>query len=186
MKAGLFPLKTRVLQCNAPFSHRLFLMPTSLIKQPLSQSELMILSNIEKAIFPPIPRSFAALMEMYEINYMQLRLLCGDIRKLEGDKVSFVESGIPLHMTILEQCRHTTMLLLTYDFENGDDPRPDLHIQVYHDSRQANVLSRRCNYSGEQVSSGKLRSDTQLLCHWRTNRFLFKWVKYLLRQGHKL
>ena len=160
-------------------------MQTSLIKQPLSQAELMILSNIEKAIFPPIPRSFAALMEMYEINYMQLRLLCGDIRGLEGGRVSCVASGIPLRITVLEQCRHTTMLLLTYDFENGDDPRPDLQIQIYHDSRQANVSSRRCKFTGAQVSSGQSKTDTQLLCHWRSNRFLFKWVKYLLRQGHR-
>lgn len=154
------------------------------ITQKLSPKEIELLSNIEQALFPPRPRSFAALMEMYEINYMQLRILCEDIRRLDGEYVSKQKSGIPLRMKVLEQSNHTSIILLTYDFEGGYDQRPDLQIQIYHDSRQANVISRRCKFLGDQVTTRRLHKDSQLLCHWRSNRFLFKWVKYLLRQGY--
>ncbi|PWQ95877.1 DUF1249 domain-containing protein [Leucothrix arctica] len=150
----------------------------------LNSKDIELLSNIEQAIFPPRPKSFAALMEMYEINYMQLRILCRDIRSLDGEYVSKQEKGIPLRLKVLEQSKHTSMLLLTYDFEGGYDHRPDLQIHVFHDSRQANVISRRCKFLGDQISTRKMHKDSQLLCHWRSNRFLFKWVKYLLRQGY--
>ena len=158
-------------------------MRTSLVNK-INTHDIALLKNIEQAIFPPLPRSFAALMEMYEINYMQLRLLCGDIRSLEGTYISKQAAGIPLRLEVLEQSTHTSILLLTYDFHSDDEPRPDLQIQIYHDSRQANVISRRCKFLGEQVSTRRMHADTQLLCHWRTNRFLFKWVKYLRRQGY--
>lgn len=158
-------------------------MQTSLTKK-LSSSDIELLKNIQQAIFPPRPRSFAALMEMYEINYMQLRLLCGDIRGLHGSYISKQSSGIPLRLEVLEQSSHTSILLLTYDFNSDDQPRPDLQIQIYHDSRQANVISRRCKFLGDEIDTRRMTQDTQLLCHWRTNRFLFKWVKYLRRQGY--
>lgn len=158
-------------------------MQTSFSKA-LTSSDIERLKNIQQAIFPPQPRSFAALMEMYEVNYMQLRLLCGDIRNLRGQLISRQPSGIPLRLEVLEQSRHTSILLLTYDFHSDDEPRPDLQIQIYHDSRQANVISRRCKFLGEQITTRRMSADTQLLCHWRTNRFLFKWVRYLRRQAY--
>ena len=159
-------------------------MHTSLTKK-ISRNEIALLKNIEKAIFPPLPRSFAALMEMYEINYMQLRLLCGDIKNLNGIYTSTQDNGISLRLEVLEQSAHTSVLLMTYDFSENEDPRPDLQVQVYHDSRQANVISCRCKFIGEQAAVKALNNETQLLCHWRANRFLFKWAKYLKRQGHQ-
>lgn len=159
-------------------------MHTSLTKK-ISTHELTLLKNIEQAVFPPLPRSFAALMEMYEVNYMQLRLLCGDIRALEGVYLSEQRNGIALRLEVLEQSTHTSILLMTYDFSENEDPRPDLQVQIYHDSRQANVISCRCKFIGEQALIKALSNESQLLCQWRANRFLFKWVKYLKRQGHQ-
>jgi len=159
-------------------------MQTSLTKK-ISSHDIAIMKNTEKAIFPPLPRSFAALMEMYEINYMQLRLLCGDIKRLNGSYLSTQVNGISLRLDVIEQTRHTSVLLMTYDFSENEDPRPDLNIQIYHDSRQANVISCRCKFIGEQARLRALGNESQLLCQWRANRFLFKWVKYLKRQGHQ-
>ena len=159
-------------------------MQTSLVNK-INSHDIALLKNIEQAIFPPLPRSFAALMEMYEVNYMQLRLLCGDIKSLSGCYVSNQPNGIALRLEVLEQSNHTSVLLLTYDFSVNEDPRPDLQIQIYHDSRQANVISCRCKFVGEQAAIKALNDESQLLCHWRANRFLFKWIKYLKRQGHQ-
>ncbi|MEZ5451642.1 MAG: DUF1249 domain-containing protein [Thiothrix sp.] len=124
---------------------------------------------------------------MYEINYMQLRLLCGDIRILPKDTVSRVEGSIPVLLSIEENTRHTTTLLLTYLFHENDgsqDNRPDMLVRVYHDSRQAEVISHRCRLSEDRIQYWGKELDTMLLCRWRMNRFLYKWTNYLRRQGH--
>lgn len=141
----------------------------------------------QPTLFSPLPKSFAALMEMYEINYMQLRLLCGDIRILPQETVSRIEGGIPVLLRIEENSRHTTTLMLTYLFHDSNgsrDNRPDMLIRVYHDSRQAEVISHRCRLSEDTVQVWGKELDTMLLCRWRMNRFLFKWSNYLRRQGH--
>lgn len=137
--------------------------------------------------FSPQPKSFAALMEMYEINYIQLRLLCGDIRTLPEATVSRVKRGIPVALSIIEHSRHTSTLMLTYLFQEtsgAKDSRPDMLIRVYHDSRQAEVISHRCRLTDEVVQHWAKELDTMLLCRWRMNRFLYKWTNYLRRQGH--
>jgi uncharacterized protein YqiB (DUF1249 family) len=139
-------------------------------------------------IYAPYPRSYAALMEMYETNYMRIRLLCGDVRTLDDTVYSTVPQGLPVMLRILDRARHTTTILLSYQFidaEGQQDIRPDLRIRVYHDSRQAEVLSRRCRIGGTQhILREQVGVDNILLCRWRLNRFLFKWTAYLRRQGH--
>ncbi|OQX12664.1 MAG: hypothetical protein BWK73_14325 [Thiothrix lacustris] len=141
----------------------------------------------QPATFAPRPKSFAALMEMYEINYIQLRLLCGDIRILSQATVSRVANGIPVSLTILDHTSHTSTLMLTYLFDEGHnakDNRPDMLVRVYHDSRQAEVVSHRCRLTEDPVQYWNKGLDTMLLCRWRMNRFLYKWTNYLRRQGH--
>ena len=126
-------------------------------------------------------------MEMYEINYIQLRLLCGDIRILPEASVSRVANGIPVAAHVIEHSRHTTTLMLTYlfnEYSGAKDNRPDMLIRVYHDSRQAEVISHRCRLTDEVVQYWGKELDTMLLCRWRMNRFQYKWTNYLRRQGH--
>ena len=133
-------------------------------------------------VFSSRPHSFVDLMEMYELNYIRLRLFCGDIRDLPDESISTVEGSVPIKLTVLERSKHTTLLMLTYLFES--DKRPDLKIQVYHDSRQANVLSRSCQIKGREIRLWEKQVDTILLCRWRLNRFLYKWLNYLDHKGH--
>jgi hypothetical protein len=126
-------------------------------------------------------------MEMYEINYVQLRLFLGDIRSLPNRKISTVPGGIPVLLEVQEQSVHTSTILLTYCFAQSvehDERKPDMQIRIYHDSRQAEVLSHRCRLNDEKIHAWSKTLDSMLLCRWRMNRFLFKWVKYLRRQGH--
>ncbi|MEJ2059647.1 MAG: DUF1249 domain-containing protein [Gammaproteobacteria bacterium] len=137
----------------------------------------------------PRPQSFAALMEMYEANYIRLRCLCGDIHALPDESVSAVPDALPLYLHVLERCKYTTTLNLTYYFQEAGEltPRPDLTLRVYHDARQVEVMSRYCNDKGGVVSTEDvLRHPEQsaLLCKWRLNRFLYKWLSYCLRQNH--
>lgn len=135
----------------------------------------------------PRPKSFAALMEMYETNYLQLRLLCGDLRTLDRQQTSTIPNGIPVLLKVIEHSAHTTTVLLTYIFQDTcthHAQKPDMLIRVYHDARQAEVMSHRCRLNEDIVSTKGQHWDTMLLCRWRMNRFLFKWINYLRRQGH--
>ncbi len=141
---------------------------------------------IEKqSTFAPRPQSFADLMEMYEVNYIHLRLLCGDIRTLPDESISTLPlgGGVPVRIKILERSHHTTILVMTYLFDEHDK-RPDLKIQIYHDSRQADVISRNCYFTQKNIRAWEKNTDSMLICRWRLNRFLFKWINYLHRQGH--
>jgi uncharacterized protein len=137
----------------------------------------------------PAPQSFAALMELYEANYIRLRQLIPGILQWQGSGVSTVPGALDLHARVLEQTRHTTTLWLSYDFgESCPEKRhkPDLVVRLYSDARQAEVLSRSCRLSEVDIRRQQGDLDTLLLCKWRLNRFLYKWLGYCLRQGHKL
>ncbi len=146
----------------------------------------MLTTEKYSSIYTPRPHSFADLMQMYEANYIRLRLLCGNIRALSDEVISNIQGGVPVSLKTVDQTRHTTTILLTYIFKDEADciRRPDLLVRIYHDSRQAEVISRRCNISGDVLRPWEKDVDSVLLCRWRLNRFLFKWAGYIHRQGH--
>lgn len=136
----------------------------------------------------PSPRSFAALMEMYEANYIRLRRLCPGLSSLGGQVVSRVHGALDLHLIVLERSRYTTTLALTYELmgECGElTADPNLVVRMYHDARQAEVLSRSSRREGGEISIEALRGHSALSAKWRLNRFLFKWLGYCLHQGHR-
>ena len=145
----------------------------------------MQIRDQHRAIYAPRPQSYSALMEMYETNYIRLRILCGDVRSLSDNVCSVIPQGTPIQLRVLDRAAHTTTIFLTYQFEEDDKKqRPDLRVRVYHDSRQVEVISRKCRLSGENINAWESKTDSALLCRWRLNRFLYKWIAYLHRQGH--
>ncbi|EHQ52035.1 hypothetical protein ECTPHS_05040 [Ectothiorhodospira sp. PHS-1] len=149
----------------------------------------MLIEARKPAYLDPRPRSFAALMDLYEANYIRLRQLSPELRSQRGALVSRVAGAMDLYLEVIESCPYTTTLILTYHFE-GDEGRhrrksPNLHLRVYHDARQVEVMGCACRRSGEEVSLGD-HPDWQALEHrWRFNRFLYKWLGYCLHQGHR-
>ncbi len=125
-------------------------------------------------------------MELYEQNYLQLRLLIPDLKRAEiSTDVSKVPGCLPLYMQVIEKSPYTTTLRLTYRFvsANGRSSRasaePDLMLRVYHDARTAEVVSGLIH--GQQHVERKTRG---LDNSWRLNRFLYKWLRYLHFRGH--
>ena len=122
-------------------------------------------------------------MDMYEQNYIRLRCLCPELAKIDTTVVSCIDGPAhDLHLHILERTRHTTTLQLTYEMLDGS-LRPDITVRIYHDALQAEVLSRTCRVGG-QIEVDRSPNETALLCKWKLNRFLYKWLGYCLRQGH--
>ncbi|NJM13167.1 MAG: DUF1249 domain-containing protein [Synechococcaceae cyanobacterium SM1_2_3] len=135
------------------------------------------------------PGAFAALMDLYERNYINLRRLLPTMPAAQTAAISQVPGGLDLHLRIIERCRYTSELILTYQFDQGDGgiaSEPNLCIRVYHDARLAEVLAAypRRHPSFHAPANGRLTSSAALLTRWQMNRFLFKWLSYCLRQGH--
>ncbi|MBA2410184.1 MAG: DUF1249 domain-containing protein [Gammaproteobacteria bacterium] len=138
----------------------------------------------------PRPRSFAALMEVYEANYMRLRKLYPQPYDVGQSAVSRVGGGLDLHLKIFARSSYTSTIHLTYylkDHQGVIKPDPDLRLRIYHDARQAEVL----NYSTCGIARlacnrwHRAHTTADLLVHkWAVNRFLYKWLSYVARQGH--
>ncbi|WP_018936078.1 DUF1249 domain-containing protein [Thioalkalivibrio sp. ALJ24] len=148
----------------------------------------MLLDTRTPAYLQPRPVTFAALMELYEDNYLQLRRLCPEPPAAGAARVSRVNGALDLHLEVLERTRYTLTLRLTYRFGEGDGhvrEQPDLRLRMFHDARQAEVLGRYCRRTGEDRMIDTLAGQPGLGCRWRHNRFLNKWLRYCLRQGHR-
>ena len=83
-------------------------------------------------------------------------------------------------MSITQRCKYTTMLRLTYQFEEDGRPlfEPDLHLKVYHDARVVEVQQLQARTYGQH------RMSVMIDKKWMMNRFLYKWLGYCLHQGH--
>lgn len=140
------------------------------------------------------PRGFAALMSLYESNYLRLTRLTGDPARLRGERVSRVAGGCDLRLLVLEQCPYTTTLGLTHLFH---DPAaagpgmqalltyPDVRVRVYTDARMAQAQHWPAGQP-EPCASHPLRAERELEQRWLHNNMLNKWLEYCLELGHQL
>ncbi|APZ42681.1 DUF1249 domain-containing protein [Acidihalobacter ferrooxydans] len=130
------------------------------------------------------PISFAALMELYERNYIALRRLCPVFDDLTVANVSRVTGAPPLQLRVLERNRYTTTLELTQRI--GQTGRiPVLPLRVYHDARQAEVLVAGVHPGGLNCDPGGGVRQRQLGVCWEANLFLHDWLSHCVVQGHR-
>lgn len=124
-------------------------------------------------------RSFAALMELYEQNYLRLRNIAPDLN-VADEMISSVPDHQDLFLSVTERCKYTTMLRLTYQFEAEGRIlfEPDLHLKVYHDARVVEVQQFHSRTQGPLYIASMIEQK------WMMNRFLYKWLGYCLHQGH--
>ena len=140
------------------------------------------------------PRGFAALMSLYESNYLRLTRLTGDPAELRGACVSRVAGGCDLRLMVLEQCPYTTTLGLTHLFREapaaGPGPQtlltyPDVRVRVYTDARMAQAQHWPTDQP-EPCSGNPLLAERELEQRWLHNNMLNKWLEYCLDLGHRL
>ncbi len=124
-------------------------------------------------------RSFAGLMELYEHNYMRLRNIAPDLN-VADEMISSVPGHQDLYLSITQRCKYTTMLRMTYQFEEDEQIlfEPDLHLKIYHDARVVEVQQFHSRSRGPMVMANIIDQK------WHMNRFLYKWLGYCLYQGH--
>jgi len=131
-------------------------------------------------------RDLPALMELYELNYIQLRQLIPDVNLVPDQAVSRVRGGLDLYLTVRERSRYTTTLHLSHTFDNeeGRTLAPDIVVRLYHDAQVAEVVSRGKGRGGRGAGCDRFRHDYPVEARWRVNRFLQKWLGFCLRHGH--
>lgn len=131
-------------------------------------------------------RNLAALIALYESNYVRLLRLVPELNAMEGTTVSRVANALNLYLTVVERSKYTTSLSLTYQFQDGDDffAEPNAHIRVYHDARAVEVLSQVRRRRTNPVRRWHRRHTPELDRKWELNRFLYKWLGFCQRQGH--
>jgi uncharacterized protein YqiB (DUF1249 family) len=133
------------------------------------------------------PVSFVSLMTLYESNYIRLRALVREPDALTGEQVSRVPSDCDLHLAVVERSRYTSVLRLTYLFEDADGvvAEPDLELRVYHDARL--VEACRCARWQRHPGLASLQSglSSTLGERWRRNMLLNKWLDYCADRGHR-
>ncbi len=131
-------------------------------------------------------RDLPALMELYELNYIQLRQLVPDLDAVQASSLSLVDGALDLHLTVVERSKYTTTLNLTYQFTDpqGSFPAPDVVIRMYHDAQLAEVISRGRRRGRRDADYDRFRHRYSIQTKWQVNRFLHKWLGYCLRSGH--
>lgn len=130
------------------------------------------------------PRSFVSLMTLYESNYIRLGWLVPDLRRLTGALMSAVPGQPALELAVLEQCRYTTTLGLSYLFDDGGAPvrEPGLEVRVYHDARLAEACGTVVHPQLRPLAAAIPRDQGQ---RWSRNMLLNKWLEYCAGGGHR-
>jgi uncharacterized protein len=125
------------------------------------------------------PRSFVALMGLYESNYIRLSHLMSriDLRHIDGQWHSVTPTDCELYLKVIERCRYTTNCILTYRFTTEPREYPQMLLRLYHD---AHLLEAHPAWG---VSQG--REERELDQRWTRNVMLNKWLEYCLERGHR-
>lgn len=132
------------------------------------------------------PKSFVGLMAMYESNYLRLLHLIPELERLDGCFRSRVAGDCELHLEILERCRYTVTLSLTYHFESdeGRVADPDLKVRAYLDGKLAEAMSLSGTHRHTELRRLTKAHRLELDARWQRNVVLNKWLDYLTHQGH--
>jgi uncharacterized protein YqiB (DUF1249 family) len=133
------------------------------------------------------PRDFAGLMALYEGNYIRLRNLVPVLDGIPETVISNAPGALDLHLRILERCKFTTTMNLTYHFHdnNGMFPAPDMRVRIYHDARVGEVIACGRRRGLRHAEYNRMHNSYSIDEKWRMNRFLQKWLGYSLMQGHR-
>jgi uncharacterized protein YqiB (DUF1249 family) len=136
------------------------------------------------------PRSFVALMSLYESNYLRLAALAGDLRALPAARVSRVANDCDLRLSVTERSPYTTSLDLTYLFgppEGSDEAvatYPDMRVRIYHDARLVEAQEWASQHDHQALKALRGQAERELDQRWARNTMLNKWLEYCIDRGH--
>jgi uncharacterized protein len=132
------------------------------------------------------PRSFVALMSLYESNYLRLATLADELRHLPDVRVSRVADDCDLRLSVTERSPYTTSFDLTYLFaaEAGITTYPDMRVRIYHDARLVEAQEWATQHDHEALRRLRGLAERELDQRWARNTMLNKWLEYCIDRGH--
>jgi len=137
------------------------------------------------------PRSFVALMGLYESNFIRLQWLTGALTSLEGQHRSAVTGDCDLLLNVTERSPYTSTLNLTYLLE-GEGPNatnavqyPDMRVRVYHDAHVVEALEWATTHGQPVLKALRSHAERELDQRWARNVMLNKWLEYCVERGHR-
>jgi hypothetical protein len=136
------------------------------------------------------PRTFVALMALYESNYVRLTSLTGALAKVAGRHRSVVEGDCDLLLSVTERSPYTTTLHLTYHFIDtagaaAASDYPDMSIRIYHDAHLVEAQEWAGSHPHTVLQALRQRAERELDQRWARNMMLNKWLEYCLERGHR-
>jgi uncharacterized protein len=133
------------------------------------------------------PRSFVALMGLYESNYIRLGWLAGEPLALEGEHRSVVPGDCDLLLTLTDRSPYTTTVNLTYVLPGaeGETQFPDMRVRVYHDAHLVEALEWAGSHSQAVLKALRSHAERELDQRWARNVMLNKWLEYCVERGHR-
>ena len=130
------------------------------------------------------PRSFVALMGLYESNYIRLGWLAGELAALAGRHRSVVAGDCDLVLTLTERSPYTSTVNLTYELPE-ETQFPDMRIRVYHDAHVVEALEWAGTHSQPFLKALRTHAERELDQRWARNVMLNKWLEYCVERGHR-
>ncbi len=146
------------------------------------------------------PRSFVALMSLYESNFIRLGWLTGDLEVLTGRHRSQVAGDCDLLLTVTGRSPYTTTAHLTYVLPEavGAVAYPDMRLCIYHDAHLLEAQGWAAAHSQPVLRTLRTASETRLRetertgkpereldQRWARNMMLNKWLEYCAERGHR-
>ncbi|HTX25109.1 MAG TPA: DUF1249 domain-containing protein [Steroidobacteraceae bacterium] len=133
------------------------------------------------------PRSFVALMSLYESNYIRFGWLVGDVASFNGSYRSVIPGDCDLLLTVVGRSPYTTTVNLTYLLPESATARayPDMGVRLYHDARLAEAQDWAVPQAQAGVRSLRGRMERELGQRWARNVMLNKWLEYCVERGHR-
>jgi uncharacterized protein len=135
------------------------------------------------------PRTFVALMGLYESNFIRLGWLAGNLRALAGRYASTVRGDCDLVLTVTERSPYTSTVQLTYLLPAGRGIQryPDLRVRIYHDAHLVEAQQwPGVSVPGSRPAGGRrAAAERELDQRWARNMMLNKWLEYCVERGHR-
>jgi hypothetical protein len=133
------------------------------------------------------PRSFVALMGLYESNYIRFGWLAGELAALDGRHLSVVAGDCDLLLTLTERSPYTSTVNLTYVLPgaDGETQFPDMRVRIYHDAHLAEAQEWAGTHGPAVLKALRSHAERELDQRWARNVMLNKWLEYCVERGHR-
>jgi uncharacterized protein len=133
------------------------------------------------------PRSFVALMGLYESNYIRFGWLAGQLAELAGSHRSCAHGDCDLLLTVTERSPYTSTVNLTYRLpqSHGCGQYPDMSVRIYHDACLVEAQHWAESHTQPVLQALRGCAERELDQRWARNMMLNKWLEYCVERGHR-